>query len=103
MAGLPVEADIRRGDASQCGESRPSFLDHLVAHAFNDIRDRVRYRANLAAMELTGRRNRGLQNRWQSGAVIQRGTAGMEFRADALLYPRSTKKTNPSRSLSCQG
>jgi hypothetical protein len=70
MAGLPVEADIRRADASQCGESRPSFLDHLVAHAFDDIRDRIPYRANLAAIELTGRRNRGLKNRWQSGAVI---------------------------------
>jgi hypothetical protein len=69
-ASLPVEADVDHTDTSQHGKSRPSFLDHLVAQAFNDIRDRVRYRAYMASTERTARRNRGLQSRRKAGAVI---------------------------------
>jgi hypothetical protein len=41
----------------------------LPTHPFNDIRDRVRYQADMASMEHTGRRNRGLQNRWEGVAL----------------------------------
>src|SRR5271156_5773455 len=46
-----VEADVARAATRQIGKDRPSFLDRLVAHAFNQIRNGVYGRAHIAAVK----------------------------------------------------